>query len=142
MLWQMVPIGGQVAISGDLTTPEIEYIVSQHTRYGLVPVDEIDRTKPFIGHCYSVDKPVPVEKIRRAIAHNLDVLAERGREIRKVAGVAAYNNISEHSAAPASLELSVIEDERRNAPSPEFGEALRVSSKFQDPHPGKRRRTA
>lgn len=116
---QRIDIYSQQMLSGDLSASEIAAIVKQHAVYGLIPVDEIDRTKPFIGLCYSVDKPVAIEKIRRAIVHNKGVLEERGRDLRKEAAVVVNNHIEQQfedprsggaAAALRAVELSVQEE--------------------------------
>ena len=111
---QRIEIGSQIRISSDLSTPEIQSIVDQHHKYGLVAVGDIDRTKPFIGMCYSVDTPITVEKLRRAFAHNADVLNERGRELRQEAAVAVNHHIEqaagENGPAVKSLEMTVQEE--------------------------------
>ena len=60
--------GSQVAI--DLDGPAINYVIDQHRRYGLVPVETIDQTKPLIGLCFSLTKPVSVNKIMAVAEHN------------------------------------------------------------------------
>lgn len=107
---QLIRIGTQVQISGDLTQTEIDAIISQHRKYGLVEASDIDRTKPFVGLCYSIDKPVRETAIRGAIAHNRDVLAKRGEETRKEAAIAVANAIEESNPGVlGALELSVEE---------------------------------
>jgi len=107
---QMIPILGQVQLSGDLNTPEIDFIVEQHAPYGLVHVKDVDRTKPFVGTCYDVDKRIDVEKIRVAHAHNQEVLTERGKEIRKEAAVVINDSLEKESKDLLGLELSIVED--------------------------------
>ena len=67
---QTIPIGQQIQVSGDLNVLHIQAIIEQHAKYSMVAVHEIDRTKPFIGLCYNLDKPVDMEKVRRALVHN------------------------------------------------------------------------
>lgn len=109
---QEIKIGGQILIAGHETLgrPEIDAIVAQHARYGMIAVEDIDRTKPFAGLCYSVDKPVPVEKLRRVLVHNTEVLVERGRTIRQETAVAMNSALAESAAgAPSELEVQVEE---------------------------------
>ena len=106
---QTIPIGGQIQIPGDLTVHDIEAIIEQHSPYGMVAVSEIDRTKPFIGVCYSLDKAVTVNKIMSAIEHNGAVLDARGREIRKEAAVSVNNAIEEQSRDFRALDIGITE---------------------------------
>lgn len=115
---QHIPVGQQIQISGDLSQPDIDYIIRQHERYGLVRADEIDRKKPFVGLCYSVDKPVREAVIHRGVEHNTDILVDRGREIRQETAIATNNRI-EHdlgenqdvNASLRKLDVSVVEEE-------------------------------
>lgn len=124
---QPIDIGRQVQISGDLNTKDIEAIVEQHSKYGMVAVDEIDRTKAFVGVCYSIDKPVPIEKIKRAAEHNKGVLIEAGRENRKLAAVAVNNEVEKQApGALNSLELSIEEQESKDGRDREVSENITV----------------
>lgn len=109
-----IPVGQQKMIPKDLSFNEVSAIVAQHSRYGLVAADEIDRSRDFIGHCYSVDKAVDINKIRRAIDHNREVLEERGKVLRQEAALAVNMNIEE--AQPGELKKleMTIKEETKN----------------------------
>src|SRR6516164_2926384 len=70
---QTIPIGGQIRVSPngqhiDLNPIEIDAILAQHRAYGIVDVDDIDtKQSPFSGVCYSIGKPISVDKLRRAM---------------------------------------------------------------------------
>lgn len=128
-LHQKIEIGGQIQIAGDRSQIDVDAIVEQHARYGLVAVDEIDRTQPFIGLCYAVGKPVEVNRIRYALAHNHEVLTERGQQIRQEAAVAFNNALENQGQAPSALEMSVEEETEKRSPdddSPVISEGVRV----------------
>ena len=137
---QTIPIGGQVRIAGDLNQHEIEAIIGQHRKYGLVPVQEVDRTKAFVGLCYSIDKLISVDKLGRAMSHNNDVLVARGKEIRQHAAVAS-NNALEASLAETqlpeqlrSMDMEIIEENHddRDETKP-VAEGIRVSREGEAP---------
>ncbi len=86
----------QVALPDNMNTPQIDAIIQQHGRYGMVDAKEIDRTKPFIGLCYSIDRPVSLDTIRHGLGHNDKVLVERGRKMREEAGVAAFQQAEQN----------------------------------------------
>lgn len=127
----MIDIGGQIRISGDLTTPEIEAIVGQHRKYGMVEVGEIDRTKPFVGLCYSVDKPISVERIRNALVHNAEVLTEIGRARRQEAAIAVSNQLEAVTPGLQALEMSFVEEQGKSGASPQIAEGVRVTRRAQ-----------
>lgn len=111
---QRIEIGQQIQVSGDLSQKDVDAVVAQHAKYGFPRADEIDRTKPFFGVCWQVDRPVSVEKLRRAITHNDEVLEERGRELRQEAAVAIHGGVEQSvdgtGAALKSVEVSVQEE--------------------------------
>lgn len=133
---QTIPIGGQVKIApkgsnGDLSAPEMDHIIDQHRKYGLVDVNDIDSSKTFNGMCYSVGKPISVDRLHRAMKRNEDALEAMGKQIRQEAAIAVNNQIEntigEHLR---QLEMSVTEEEPRGG-YPEdhapLGEGVRVS---------------
>lgn len=136
---QPIPIGGQIQISGDLSPAAVEAIVDHHAMYGMIAVDEIDRTRPFFGICYALDRQIPVDKIRRGIAHNLGVLEDRGQEIREAAAVGAAELIDGARPGLKGLEMSVSELDAKNGKTGEFAEGIRVD-KSAPPPSGKQRR--
>jgi hypothetical protein len=111
VITQRVPIGGQVKLSGDLSTTDIDAVVKQYSKYGLIKADDIDISKgAFTGLCYSVGRAVHVDKIRRAMERNEDVLEELGQQMRKEAAVAANNQIEGDTGSPLkTLDMSVRE---------------------------------
>jgi hypothetical protein len=108
---QQIEIGGQIQISGDLTKIEVDAIIEQHTKYGLVAADELDRSKPFIGLCYSIDKPVRVGKVEQAIEHNDKVLEQRGAQTRKESALAVASQVEQNSPGGlTALEMTVEQE--------------------------------
>lgn len=120
---QNIKVGSQIKITGPggLNTKQVDAIINQNRKYGLIGVEEIDKTKPFAGMCFSVDSPVSIAKIERAISHNTKVLVERGQEMRQQAAVAEARRIEDHlteESSPASLrnyEMSVVEENHSGA---------------------------
>lgn len=136
VIMQRIPIGQQVQLPGDGWQPEdIEYLEKQHRRYGMVPVSEIDRTKAFIGVCYSIDKPVQIEAIRRALVANLEVLEERGKRNREAAAVATAQQITEATPTLRRLEMSIEEEGQAG----QMAEGVRVVRDGEAPGAGEGR---
>lgn len=126
---QVIQVGGQVQIWKDDTHAALDFIINQHASYGLVPVNEIDRTKTFIGLCYSFDKPVDIDAIVRATAHNDDVLVERGLDARKNAAAALNDSMNQDTGGKVNaLELEVVEDAKKGEDSDteKFAETIEV----------------
>lgn len=117
---QPIPIGGQIRVSPmgsdkELTTPEIDYVIEQHTRYGMVKVEELDSNRhPFNGLCYSIGKPISVEKLRKAMKKAEDSLNVLGKQMRKEAALAVSSQIENQIGAPLkNFEMSFAEEEPR-----------------------------
>jgi hypothetical protein len=134
---QVIPIGGQIRISPngtqtDLSTPEIDAIISQHRRYGIVPIEEVDKLYgPFDGICYSIGKQISVEKLRRAMVKKEEALKAFGQVMRKEAALAVNSQIEEQIGAPLrELEMSFQEEEPRSGYSDDvdhLAEGVRVT---------------
>jgi hypothetical protein len=133
---QPIPIGGQVRITplggkDDLSTPEIDAIIDQHRKYGLVPVEEVDNSKnPFHGMFYSVGKPISVERLHKAMKRTEEALEEQGKQMRQEAAIAVNNQIENTIGENLKrLEMSITEEEPRGG-YPEdhepLGEGVRV----------------
>ena len=130
---QEIAIGGQIRVAGrgngELTPIDIESIIQQHAKYGFTSVDEIDRTRPFVGMCFSLDKPVRVNKIEHAIEHNQSVLIKRGEEIRENAAVGVHNKIAQDIPGLKGLELQTSElDDPKSGRVGKFAEGTRVDT--------------
>lgn len=136
-----IDVGQQVQLPGEWNTEDVAYLEDQHRRYGLVPVDEIDRTRDFIGICFSVDKPISVEKIRRALTTNQQVLEERGRTLRQHAAVAVAAQVqADHPDAGLTALEMTIQEERKDGGTPDVNEGIRVPTggQGQPPPPANR----
>ena len=142
---QRIEIGQQIQISGDLAQTDIDAIIAQHAMYGLVRADEVDRTKPFIGLCYNIDKPVTLTKIQSAFSHNQDVLTKLGHEIRKEAAVAAsahIESINEGGQRLTNLVMDIEEDTKDGGGMKESVRVTRRPIEGPPPVPPRGRRAA
>lgn len=145
---QNIPIGGQIQITGELLPIQVDAIIEQHAKYGMVSVDEVDRSKSFTGLCYSIDKPIPVSKIMTAVRLNTDVLQERGRQIRQEAAIAENNRIEQsmrENDIPGELKaLNVsVQEEKERPDGEQVSEGIRVTRsdpQNEQPKPKQRRR--
>ena len=131
---QQIPMGGQqLILSPTATTEQLQAILVQHEMYGLVDVKDIDRTQAFIGLCYSFDKPVDVERIQRAHAHNEEMLVERGVQNRKEAAAALSDVILKEDLPVTHLEVETIEVQKRGENGPTMSEKIEVVREGYEP---------
>lgn len=95
---QLIPVGEQICLAPngsdtDLSQLEIDMILKQYEKYGIADVNGIDHAKgPFNGICYSIGKPISVEKMRKAMLKSDQVLDKLGKQIRQEAAVAAHSD--------------------------------------------------
>lgn len=110
---QKIMSGEQIRVHKEETKDVLMNIVDQHVTYGLVEAAKIDQTKPFIGLCYAFDKPIAVEKFMYADEHNMSVLEEQGREIRRTQAAALHGQIEQAGDSQLqSLQTEVVEQTR------------------------------
>lgn len=112
-----IPIGTQVKLAGNLTMKDIDAIIEQHRKYGLISETEIERTRVFCGICYATDRPISVRKLTVLMGRNEQVLVSRGQEVRKRLALAVNDQLQtnlESGRRPETMknfDLSVIENE-------------------------------
>lgn len=114
-LKQLIPIGGQIKIPLNLDQKTIDYILEQHSRYGLVDASTIDRAKPFIGLVYSVDKKISASQIMRGLNHNTEQLVLRGQRQQEAAAIAVNStiekNLNDTTGLPVKTHAMEVEVE-------------------------------
>lgn len=146
--WQVtIPIGGQVKLPappGGFNPPQAEYVMKQLRKAGGAPLHE--RSNQRISLLWS-EKPIPVTPLYLAVEENQSRLKVDGEQLRKEAAVAVDSQVQalgdvHHFQPPEAIEMTVVEEESKSNPSPQFGEALRVSKTEQpgaSPAPSGRR---
>jgi hypothetical protein len=86
-----IAIGEQQAIPADLDSAGLRSVIHQLEQgFGAVSSKDLDRSKFFVGVCYSDDQPIPAKLIERGINNNLIILEKRGIEFRKETAVANH----------------------------------------------------
>ena len=108
--------GGQV----ELEFPQdiLNYIISQHERYGFTEVAKVN--KGFSGLCYRFSKPISIDAIEQGISQSEQTAIDRALEARKIQAVANDQIISRVAQEgglrqQAPLELEVVEEKRNFA---------------------------
>jgi hypothetical protein len=109
--------GEQICVTvnnnADLSTPEIDAIISQLGPYGFTDIND-DRAKigaqtPLI---YSLGKAIPFAQQDRAIAQRLDAITQVGRKIREDGAIEVDHLIQQRNEEPLplrKLEMSFVE---------------------------------
>ena len=137
---QQIMPGQQITVYQPDAAPEVlRAIVDQHTMYGLIDAAEIDRKKPFIGLCYSFDKPIKVEKIMYGDEHNQKVLTQNSQDARRHAAAALHQSISAATDGAAKLEALDLEIvEQNDSRTAGLNEIISVSHEGQEAPPRRR----
>lgn len=142
MRTQRIDMGGQILVYQDSSMDVISYIIGQHQHYGLVSTNEVSRTKDFIGLCYSIDRPVDIEKIMTASEQNDDVLVRRGQDIRKDTAAMFSNRLTEDVGELERARVDIIEapldaNLKSVAEGSRFKERITITQDGKDPNAGK-----
>ncbi|TKI02735.1 hypothetical protein [Martelella alba] len=125
IVYQRIPVGGQIQVYKEATAEALNRIISQHVRYGLIPVGDIPRSRAFVGLCYQFDKPINIDSIINAAHNNDQVLIARGAESRKAAAIAMDRTLAETVPGYAGgAELEVVEEARKNDDAPLMAELI------------------
>lgn len=135
-----ISAGGQILIDTD--KDEIDFIIEQAGRYGMVHHKEIRNGKNFNGLAYNFDKPLNIEAIKAGIQHNDEVMEAVALEARQNAAVAtdsALQDVARNGGAKVSgLEVEITEVKRQGDNSEPFHQTVAVSD--QTGKPSRRRR--
>lgn len=127
VLTQPIAIGGQICIPRELSEPEVDAVVKQHEKYGMIPAKEIgsrgSRNSPL---AFQVDKPFDPERIAQLMSVNRGVMIEMGEKVRRDTAVVIATEIGREARDRnegdnlAEVEIEVIEENNRSgAKSPE-----------------------
>lgn len=123
--------GGQEEIYKDGTLDDHKMIIEQLKPYGLKSVEEIDRSKEFIGLCYQFGKAVPVDRQVEVFRHNDSVIMKEAQERRQEAAIAMDDALSrsaqETGARFNGLEVE-IEEQQQKGVDTKINEAIQVEN--------------
>jgi hypothetical protein len=140
---QRIEMGGQILIYQDAALDTIKYIIGQHEQYGLISSNEVPRTKTFIGLCYSIDRPVDIDRVLTAAEQNDDVLVRRGQEIRRDTAAIFANRLTEDvgDLERARIDITEAPLDANNKSSVSEGSRLKeritIAQEGKDPNSGK-----
>jgi hypothetical protein len=125
---QMISIGGQIKLSGELTIEQIDIIAQFHAKYGMIRVNELDQFKGyFIPYIYSIDVPVTAEKIVELVERNREVNKKLGEKLRAEAAVAVNHQIEENAGEKlTSFEMEITEKQTKDR-DPEIEEKIVIT---------------
>lgn len=126
---QHIKVGHQVLIYKDTTSDVIQNIIDQHQVYGMVAVEDVDRSKHFVGTCYQIGKPIEMGRVQYAIQHNDETRTIQANEAM-AATLAARNNATEEELRGSGTTLDslkmTIEEELKPDQSDGLSQTLSI----------------
>jgi len=146
---QTIRVGGQIKLSGDLNRVQIDEVIKQHKKYGMIPVSEIDSGRTLAPLAYQEGRAITPDKIARLMRRNEGVKLEMGRKNREDAAIvmtAGLGNNLRESGVPGDLqevevEVTEVRDGRSNTDNPPIEERTIVQREGTDGKPkGSRKR--
>lgn len=121
VLTQPIAIGSQICIPRDLQQPEVDAVVKQHQKYGMIPAREIgSRGSPNSPMAFQVDKAFNPEQIAQLMAVNRGEMIKIGEQIRRDTAVVIATELGragrEQPEGEELLEvqIDVIEEKNRS----------------------------
>lgn len=135
---QSIRVGGQIRISAPkegLNNIQIDAIIEQHRKYGLIPVSEIEKGKTSAPLAYQIGSPIPADRIARLMLRNEGVKAEMGRKFREDAAVVMTAGLGtnlresgvEGDLNEVEVEVTEVRDQRSNTDNEPVGERTIVT---------------
>ena len=110
---QTIGLGRQIQLADpNLNMKQIEKVIEDNRKYGLLPVEELDgyRGAGVITYICSLDKPVPGELIAKVVSHNRGELRLWGEETRKQAALAVAQQLGEMNEQAGKTMTMTIEE--------------------------------
>jgi hypothetical protein len=137
-----IPNGGQVKLPsppGGFNRQQADVVIAQLAKAGGASVDEVRAGRKRYWLMWS-EKPIPLTPIYTVIEQNQNLLKIEGEKLRKEAAIAIDSQVqslgdTHRFQPPDALEMSMVEQESKDNPSPSFGEGLRVSRTEQPGEP-------
>jgi hypothetical protein len=125
---QLIPIGQQIKISGELSQEDINAIITGHSIYGMVASKEIANFRGFfIPYVYSINSPISSETMSELIVQNRIYHETLGKKLREEAAVAVSSTIENNTTDNLkSLEMSIEELPSKDRDAT-FSEGIRVT---------------
>ena len=111
-----IPKGSQVHIEGN--REDLDFIIAQHVRYGLIDVKEFGKQKNFAGLVFSFNGTINMDKLAEAREIHNDFIDENAQNIREAttaASAAIIEGEAEHTGAKVgstTFELEELPDSR------------------------------
>lgn len=124
-----IPAGTQAIVVKDSDSSEVDRIIAQHRRYGLVPASEAAKSKRFVGLCYSIDREIKFKDMKIVFENNDKVLEKQGEENVKAVAVAVNTAIDDKLKAadiPNEAAHVAIEVKEENEPGKDTTVAVGV----------------
>jgi hypothetical protein len=135
--------GEQKSVYPDGNSVDHERIIDQHLVYGLTPWSEAGKKRGFVGHCYQLDNPMPLDGMVDLMVKNEDALNAQALERRKEMAVAS-DDLMQRTAQETDTKLNnfevEIEEVEQKGVEPQIHEVITVGDDEQPRRRGRPRR--
>lgn len=134
--FEQIGVGQQVRLGEDMNPEQIDAIIEQHAVYGLKDAKEIDRSREFVGLCYSIDKPVKLDAVVERIEKNAEVLDKKAQDRMEDLAGAVATGLESTGAPLTHTEVEVVEQTKGGA-TPSVNTGVEISSGGKPRHNSK-----
>ena len=129
---EKIRAGAQIVI--DRPPNELDQIINQHSRYGLMEATKVK--KGFGGIAYRMDKPISVEAIESGIEQRDQEMIDRALEARKITAVASDQILLDKAQEmgikqKSGLEIEVVEEKEEVVAPADIG-SIEVEKKGKE----------
>ena len=135
-----IAIGKQECLEQDLTTEQIDFILSQHVgvKYAyMVAEKDIDLYPGFIGLVYKIGSPVNAEKTASIIQENDVELDAQSAKLREDTMSVIAANLESNGASSEGLASEIVEEVPRGSDRGGLNEQISVEPKGKRGRPAK-----
>lgn len=125
------------------TLDDLQFVLRQHERFGMKPVDQIE--KGFCGITYRIDRPINVESIEAGISQRDQDAIDRALEARRLTAVVQDDLLLKKGQElgvhqRSSIEVEITEEKQNAADTtPKLSQIIGVEREGMQPAQGARR---
>lgn len=124
---QRIESGGQARIYNPAPMDVLAYIIKQHEHYGLVQENEVPTTKEFIGLCFSIDRPVDLDRLLHAFDHNNTVMDETAIDRREGVAAAIAAELESATGLPMRNVTVQLKEDVKQGATPRLDTGMEVT---------------
>lgn len=136
--------GTQEAILRDVDDAQVNAVIDQHKKYGLVSEAEAKKSRQFIGLLYSTKDPIKLGSLQMAFHHNQEIMEAQAEKNLEHIGAAAKQTLDqisrdgEGSGLPR-VELEVVEQPKVGGKDTTIAKGVEITKPGVQPNKAKKK---